>query len=637
MSFCTSIVPYKNGPVGQKLKRISLIVGALGAVMSPAAFAAYCTDAPISGEQYKLVNEGSGLNAEVVSKSKDDNAKLIQRFSRSKLNSQKFTLAEVSAGIWKISALHSDKYLTSADDLVQATDTNSDNQYWSFSPTGSGAFTISSLASNEVIGAESGEISAFISAASETGSAYQGWFLSPVSATCENLIIRLDGGAGNGEVALSWDKVVGDVEALEIYSSTSPNSKDRQPLAVLDAGARTYTARNVQNDVEHWFWVKYKVAGVWLYSNGFNATPKSKGAMLSQLTNPVKSELETYKDKLLTGTLAADKVLADNMISWQLPTGGFYKHKEKVYQKPWDGTSKRSGWSTKIQNADGSITEVPLGTIDNDATVRELMFLADTYQRSGDTKYRDATRKAFDFLVTMQYKKGGWPQVYPERSGTLYSNHVTFNDNAMIRVMYMMDRVEDRNWPFNGDVLTGMQRSAAARTSKKGVKYIRRSQIKLDGKRTIWSAQHDPDDYTPLGARSYELAGRNGKASALIVSYLMSIPQTQDIMDVVEGGLGFYRDTATQKADAKYVKRSKSSVDDTYNPIQIAAGKTMWYRFYELDSSEPFFSGRAATDKTPGLGKQFDIMDIEPERRYGYEWAGSYGSKLLKFANGVGY
>jgi hypothetical protein len=30
-------------------------------------------------------------------------------------------------------------------------------------------------------------------------------------------------------------------------------------------------------------------------------------------------------------------------------------------------------------------------------------------------------------------------------------------------------------------------------------------------------------------------------------------------------------------------------------------------------------------------------MDIEPERRYGYQWGGSYGSKLLAYAKSVGY
>jgi PelA/Pel-15E family pectate lyase len=336
--------------------------------------------------------------------------------------------------------------------------------------------------------------------------------------------------------------------------------------------------------------------------------------------------------------LATDKVIADNILTWQMPHGGFYKNKPAVYDAPWDGVSHRSKWyGAEVTNEDGTVTETEIGTIDNDATVQELMFLADVYQRTGEEKYREGARKALNFLLTMQHDKGGFPQVYPKRTKTLYSNYITFNDVAMVRVMYLLNKIQEANWPFNGDLFTHTQRSKAELATKKGVKYIRRAQIIVDGERSVWSAQHDPDTYEPLGARSYELPGRNGQASAYITAYLMSIPQTKDVKEVVEGGLAFYRDPEIQVANSKYIKRAKNSTDDTYNPVQTAEGKTMWYRFYELDSNVPFFSGRLPTDEPPGNGKQYDIMDVEPERRYGYEWGGSYGAKLLKFAKKVGY
>jgi hypothetical protein len=30
-------------------------------------------------------------------------------------------------------------------------------------------------------------------------------------------------------------------------------------------------------------------------------------------------------------------------------------------------------------------------------------------------------------------------------------------------------------------------------------------------------------------------------------------------------------------------------------------------------------------------------MEIEPERRYGYEWGGSYGSSLFTYTDKIGY
>ena len=118
---------------------------------------------------------------------------------------------------------------------------------------------------------------------------------------------------------------------------------------------------------------------------------------------------------------------------WQMPHGGFYKNEPVVYSAPWNGTDARSGWL--------GANNVELGTIDNNATVVELMFLADVYRRSAEVKYRDSARKAIDFLLTMQYPSGGFPQVYPARVGATYSNYVTFNDDAMARVLLLLDQV----------------------------------------------------------------------------------------------------------------------------------------------------------------------------------------------------
>jgi hypothetical protein len=42
-------------------------------------------------------------------------------------------------------------------------------------------------------------------------------------------------------------------------------------------------------------------------------------------------------------------------------------------------------------------------------------------------------------------------------------------------------------------------------------------------------------------------------------------------------------------------------------------------------------------DDPPGAGQKYDIIEIEPERRYGYQWGGGYGAPLLAYARSVGY
>ena len=360
--------------------------------------------------------------------------------------------------------------------------------------------------------------------------------------------------------------------------------------------------------------------------------------MLSQAGNPVYAELDTYKAWLSTASsdsakLAADKVLANNMITWQMPHGGFYKNAVSVYKAAWNGSAKRSGWF--------GANDVELGTIDNDATVVELMFLADVYARSGDVKYRDAARKALDFLLTMQYPSGGWPQVYPARvesnAAMLYSNHVTFNDDAMVRVLVMLDHAAHNKAPLNGDVFTADERSKITAAIDKGVDFILKSQIVQRGVKTVWCAQHDPVNYEPRAARSFEHASKSGKESVLIVAYLMTRPQTPAIKAAVKSAIAWYKSSAVKVDNTAYVSRPSSNKDDRYNPIVSTPGKTMWYRFYDVDSDVGFFSGRSATDTPPGVGKKYNLMDVEPERRYGYQWGGNYGTLLFAYTNTVGY
>ncbi|MFI5077864.1 MAG: pectate lyase, partial [Vicinamibacteria bacterium] len=358
------------------------------------------------------------------------------------------------------------------------------------------------------------------------------------------------------------------------------------------------------------------------------------GPTLDQVGNPVYDLLSTYKSWLSTvsgdaAKLTADRTLADNMITWQMPHGGFYKNDRSVYAAPWNGTVARSGWT--------GASNVELGTIDNDATVTELMFLADVYRRSTEAKYRDSARKAMDFLLTMQLASGGFPQVYPARTGTTYSNYVTFNDNAMVRVLILLDQAGKQVSPLGGDLFTAEQQAKMATAITRGVDYILKAQIAQAGVKTVWCAQHDPASYVPRGARSYELPSKSGQESIGVIAFLMTRPQTTEIKAAVQAGIAWYKSDAVKVADTAYVSRPSTNTDDMYNPIQPMPGSTMWYRFYDLDQDVGFFSGRLPTDNPPGVGKKYDIMEIEAERRYGYQWGGSYGTRLFTYSDRVGY
>ena len=356
--------------------------------------------------------------------------------------------------------------------------------------------------------------------------------------------------------------------------------------------------------------------------------------ILDQTGNPIYDQLTNYRSWLSAAAgdaakLTADRTLADNMITWQMPHGGWYKNDKSVYAAPWNGSVARSGWT--------GAANVELGTIDNDATVTELMFLADVYRRSSDTNYRDSARKGMDFLLTMQVASGGFPQVYPARTGTTYSNFVTFNDNAMARVLILLDQAGKQVMPLGGDLFTGDQRAKMTTAITRAVDFIVKAQIVQNGVKTVWCAQHDPVSYVARGARSYELPSKSGQESIGVITFLMTQPQTPEVKAAVQAGIAWYKSDAVKVANTAYVSRPSSNTDDMYNPIQARTGSTMWYRFYDLDQDVGFFSGRLATDNPPGNGKQYDIMKIEPERRYGYQWGGSYGTPLFAYSDRVGY
>lgn len=59
---------------------------------------------------------------------------------------------------------------------------------------------------------------------------------------------------------------------------------------------------------------------------------------------------------------------------------------------------------------------------------------------------RDTAVRGLDYLLAAQYANGGWPQIFPLRED--YARHMTFNDNAMVNVLVLLDEVGSGRVPF---------------------------------------------------------------------------------------------------------------------------------------------------------------------------------------------
>ncbi|WP_163539948.1 pectate lyase [Gracilibacillus sp. YIM 98692] len=306
---------------------------------------------------------------------------------------------------------------------------------------------------------------------------------------------------------------------------------------------------------------------------------------------------------------------ADHLLTWQMDHGGWYKNwSDTKYTREWDGQEPKSDQFT-FENGE-------LGTIDNNATTNEILFLALMYKETGYVRYKESALKGIDYLLEAQYNTGGWPQVYPLSGG--YHDYATYNDNAMIRVMNVLQMVANKEYPFNTDLVHDDLIVASNEALDLGLDYILQSQIEVDGKLTAWGQQHDPETYQPREARSFEHPSISGMESADIVQYLMALPnQTEEVQTAINAALDWY-----EEAKIEGVRYVSGDPNNTY--FYEDSESTIWYRFYQIGTNKPIFSGR------DGIIKH-DIMEIEEERRNGYQWAGEYGKDILEISQTTGY
>ena len=132
------------------------------------------------------------------------------------------------------------------------------------------------------------------------------------------------------------------------------------------------------------------------------------------------------------------------------------------------------------------------GTFDNSATTGEMRFLARAYNVTGNARYKAAFIKALDLILNAQYPTGGWPQHYPPGKG--YARYITFNDGSMVRLMELLKEIASSS---QYDFVDADRRTACQKAFDHGIECILKCQIRVNGKLTVWCAQHDEIDYSP--------------------------------------------------------------------------------------------------------------------------------------------
>jgi pectate lyase len=258
-------------------------------------------------------------------------------------------------------------------------------------------------------------------------------------------------------------------------------------------------------------------------------------------------------------------------------------------------------------------------TFDNDATTDELRFLARVYNATKEDRPRQAFEKGLNYILAAQYPTGGWPQFHPPPR--TYHRHITFNDNAMVRLMEFLHEVgtSDR-YRF----VDARRREQANQAFDRGVQCILKCQIRVKGKLTAWCAQHDEKDYSPRPGRTYELVSISGGESVDIVRLLMSLDApSPEVVQAVEGAVAWFQEARIQGIRVRVEKDEKSPTGRNKVVIRDPAAPPIWARFYEIGTNRPIFADR------DGVARH-DLAEIGYERRNRYNWLGYWPQPLLE-------
>lgn len=258
-------------------------------------------------------------------------------------------------------------------------------------------------------------------------------------------------------------------------------------------------------------------------------------------------------------------------------------------------------------------------TFDNGATTDELRFLARLVRASKDEHAEEAFGRGLDYILKAQYPGGGWPQFAPP--GRAYHRHITFNDGAMVRLLEFLREVSDTP---TYDFVAPSKREAARAAFAKGVACILRCQVRVEGRRTAWCAQHDEVDDRPRPGRSFELASLSGSESVGIVRLLMSLKDpSPEVVDAVEAAVAWF--DAVKLVGIRQVERPDPHSPTGRNKVVVddPSAPPLWARFYEIGTNRPLFADRDGVPKSR-------LADIGYERRNGYAWLVSSPQSLLE-------
>ena len=325
---------------------------------------------------------------------------------------------------------------------------------------------------------------------------------------------------------------------------------------------------------------------------------KDATALAAQQQSGVLIAAAKHHEFGLTGI--SNSTDAEAVLSFQTPSGGWSKRTDMRI-------ARLSG-----QQYGSEPNYVP--TFDNDATSTQLQWLADFYPRASvqlQQRIAEAIERGVALVLKAQYPNGGFPQSYPLRGG--YHDAITLNDNALYQLMRLLWQVAHEP---HFAMLADSTKTRAAAAFYRAVDWLLANQVVVEGKRTVWGAQHHPLTGEPVTARKYEKASLVSSESAKLLQLMLRYAPD-------------YPGVALSLADAaNWLRQKQISDKDRHRDVDgrlsliDSPGSAVWARFYDLKTGQPIFFDRD--------GKTYsDVSQISLERQRGYGWYQSVAAEFL--------
>lgn len=291
----------------------------------------------------------------------------------------------------------------------------------------------------------------------------------------------------------------------------------------------------------------------------------------------------------------------ENILSWQDEGTGWPLM--NTIREPFTGDISKAGpWGK--------------GAALNSSTVNELRFLSRAYQATENERYKTAILGGLGYILDAQLDSGGWPHSYPHRS-TDYSHYATYNDNIISDIMtFLAEVLSSPDFRVIGEENLKKVKEAY----EKGLEFILKSQLVVNGELTAWAQQYDETTYEPKAARKFEPVAISGDESAGVLLFLMSIRKpSEEVIAAIKAGVQWFKDVQIDGMELV-----KNSGDQSIRPNTTAP--PLWARFYEIGTNRPIFAGRDGIIR-------YNLEEVELERRRGYSWYNYKGTAVLNRYN----